>query len=118
MNLWVSTRAAIAAFGVAGALSGAQSLAQNAYITNGSFSNNNVSVINTVTNAVIATIPVGANPYSVAVTADGSKVYVADSFGSVAVIDTATDTVTDDPGRRQSLRRGGDPGRKQGLCYE
>jgi YVTN family beta-propeller protein len=67
------------------------------YVTN-QFSNT-VSVIDTVTNTVTATIPVGAGPVGVAVTPDGSTVYVAnfnqqggDSF--VSVIDTATNTVT------------------------
>ena len=36
-----------------------------------------VSVIATATNTVIATIPVGVAPIGVAVTPDGSKVYVA-----------------------------------------
>ena len=38
---------------------------------------NTVSVIDTATNTVIATIPVGSSPFGVAVTPDGSKVYVA-----------------------------------------
>ena len=53
-----------------------------------------MSVIATATNTVIATIPVGAEPLGVAVTPDGSKVYVANSHNSVSVIDTATNTVT------------------------
>jgi YVTN family beta-propeller protein len=64
---------------VAGAVScflaSAQTLAQNAYITNSS--DNTVSVITTGTNTVTATIPVGGFPFRVAVTPDGSKVYVA-----------------------------------------
>lgn len=36
-----------------------------------------VSVINTVTNTVIRTIPVGDNPSGVAVSPDGERVYVA-----------------------------------------
>jgi YVTN family beta-propeller protein len=64
-----------------------------------------VSVIDTATNTVIATIPVGdqhtLQPGGVAVTRDGSKVYVAvdDNFsgsfsGSLSVIDTATNAVS------------------------
>ena len=54
-----------------------------------------VSVIDTATNTVIATIPVGDNPFGVAVSPDGSKVYVANSNShTVSVIATATDTVT------------------------
>lgn len=44
---------------------------------------------------VIATIAVGATPYGIAVTPDGSQVYVSNSTaGSVSVIDTSTRTVT------------------------
>src|SRR5262249_21115823 len=56
----------------------------------------NVSVIDTQTNTIIATITgVGTVPEGVAVTAAGTRVYVTDSVtsGSVAVIDTATNTV-------------------------
>lgn len=84
---------AIAAFAVFCLLGGAQSLAQNAYIPN----SNNVSVIDTGKNVVIATIPVGIGPGGVAVTSDGSKVYVANGAyggpGSVSVIDTSSNTV-------------------------
>src|SRR6516225_1057251 len=69
-------------------------LAENAYITN--LVSANVSVIDTATNTVIATIPVGGlSPFGVAVTPDGSKVYVTDSSrsGHVSVIATATNTV-------------------------
>src|SRR5262249_2684922 len=54
-----------------------------------------VSVINTATKTVFATIPVGSHPAGLAVTLDGSKVYVADSGASaVSVIDTSTNTVS------------------------
>src|SRR5215470_13501306 len=78
--------------------------AQNAYITNQT--SNTVSVIDTATNAVSATIPVGLPPpqicgpicdMAVAVSPDGSKIYVTNSFSSsntVSVIDTATNTVS------------------------
>ena len=74
----------------------ASTRAQNAYITNlGSFT---VSVIDTATDTVIATIlPVGLVPFGVAVSPDGSKVYVTNSVsptGTVSVIDTATNTVS------------------------
>ena len=45
------------------------------YVTN--CSDNTVSVINTATNTVTATITVGSAPYGVSVSPDGSKVYVA-----------------------------------------
>src|ERR1700733_5198331 len=68
--------------------------AQYAYVTN--FNDNTVSVIDTTTNAVTATIVLpqvgGGNsgPYGVAVTPDGSTVYVSDNLGgTVSVIATA-----------------------------
>ena len=72
MNL--RTSGLIAAFAFAGILGSAQTLAQNAYITNAS--SNNVSVIDTATNTVTATIPVGVEPIGVAVSPNGSRVYV------------------------------------------
>jgi YVTN family beta-propeller protein len=55
-------------------------------------------VIDTTTNAVIATINVVAFPYGVAVSPDGTKVYVthfnATGFtNTVSVIDTGTNAV-------------------------
>ena len=44
---------------------------------------------------VIATIPVGATPFGIDVTPDGSRVYVSNSTaGSVSVVDTASRSVT------------------------
>jgi YVTN family beta-propeller protein len=60
MSLRISGLLAIAAFALAGLLGSAQSLAQNAYITN--FNSASVSVIDTATNAVTATIGVGNSP--------------------------------------------------------
>jgi YVTN family beta-propeller protein len=88
-------RLLIAAFALAGLLGSVhQSLAQNAYITNQG--SDTVSVIDTKPNKVIATIPVGKSPYGVAVSPDGSKVYIANENlfvgnpGSVSVIDALT----------------------------
>src|SRR5262245_20576100 len=56
----------------------------------------NVSVIDTATNSIVATITgVGTVPEGVAVNAAGTRVYITDSVteGTVAVIDTATNTV-------------------------
>jgi YVTN family beta-propeller protein len=57
-------------------------------------------VINTTTDTVISTIPVGNVPVGVAVSLDGTKVYVT-NFGNddfpgrnVSIIDTATEEVT------------------------
>ncbi|WP_048107514.1 PKD domain-containing protein [Methanosarcina barkeri] len=53
-----------------------------------------VSVIDTFTNTVIATVPVGVNPLGVAITPDGKKVYVANRYSNtVSVIDTSTNAV-------------------------
>jgi YVTN family beta-propeller protein len=55
---------------------------------------NNVSVINTIANNVTATVKVGQLPVGVAVTPDGTKVYVANNGdATVSVIDTGTNTV-------------------------
>ena len=52
-------------------------------------------MINTGNNTVTATIPVGAGPVGVAITSDGTKVYVANSSdNTVSVINTATSAVT------------------------
>lgn len=62
--------------------------------------NSSVSVIDTATDAVTHTIPVGVDPEGIAVSPDGSTVYVVNSIifgsfdGSVSIIDAATDTVT------------------------
>ena len=64
------------------------------YVPN--FFDNNVSVIDTPTNAVTGSaIPVGSFPIAAAVRGDGSLVYVTNSgsSGSVSVINTATNTV-------------------------
>ncbi len=83
------------------------------YVTNGCASsssclNGTVSVIDTATDQVTGSpIPVGYEPYGVAVSPDGSRVYVANAcdssssinctYGTVSVIDTATDQVTGSP---------------------
>ena len=90
---------AVAAFPISGLLCSAQTLAQNAYIP-GQL-DNTVSVISTATNTVTTVIhdPSFNYPFPVAVTLDGSKVYVA-NYGldhppySVSVISTATNTAT------------------------
>ena len=63
-----------------------------AYIPN--YVSDNVSVINTATNAVVATIAVGKKPYGVSTSPDGSRVYVANPGSNyLSVINTATNTV-------------------------
>lgn len=66
-----------------------------AYITN--LIDGTVSVINTADNTVVNTISVGYGPVYVAISPDGSRIYVANSglgfVSSISVIDAATDTV-------------------------
>jgi YVTN family beta-propeller protein len=55
---------------------------------------NTVSVIDTASNAVVATIPVGTLPVGVATTPDGTRAYVTNAGdNTVSVIDTAKNTV-------------------------
>jgi len=64
------------------------------YVTNSG--SNTVSIIDTATNTVTATVPAGNYPFGVAVTPDGTTVYVVNvGSGTASVIDTATNTVTD-----------------------
>ena len=63
-----------------------------AYVTN--FMDDTVSVIDTATHTVVATISVGSRPIGVAVSPDGSRVYVANyASGTVSVIDTSANAV-------------------------
>ena len=65
-----------------------------AYLTN--FDDGTVSVIDTASNTIVATVNVGSGPYGVAVSPDGAEVYVANSGSdNVSVIETANHTVTD-----------------------
>jgi len=55
---------------------------------------NTVSVIDSATNTVIDTITVGAKPSAMAVSPDGSRLYVTNSGDdTVSVVDTATNSV-------------------------
>jgi gliding motility-associated-like protein len=64
-----------------------------AYIPN--YGDGTVSVLNTSTNAVVATIPVGLNPYGVTIGLGGGTVYVTnEGSNTVSEINTATNTVT------------------------
>jgi YVTN family beta-propeller protein len=65
-----------------------------AYVTNSG--SGTVSVIATATNAVVATVPVGAAPFGVAITPNGAFAYVTFNninSNTVPVIATATNTV-------------------------
>jgi YVTN family beta-propeller protein len=64
------------------------------YVTTNS-ADGTVTVIDTATNTVSTTIPVGPRPVGVAVSPDGAQLYVTNSDdGTVSVIDTATNTVS------------------------
>ncbi len=71
------------------------SAAPNAYITNSNFGfGGSVSVLDTATNMVVATVSAGSFPVGVAVTQDGTRVFVTDqSSNALLVIDTATNSV-------------------------
>jgi YVTN family beta-propeller protein len=59
------------------------------YVSNGRGAS--VSVIDTATNKVTATIEVGQRPWNMAITPDGAKLYVANGrSGTVSAIDTAS----------------------------
>jgi YVTN family beta-propeller protein len=65
-----------------------------AYVTVGGSGANEVTVIDMTTNLVAEHIPVGDRPRGVAITPDGSKVYVANWGGpTVSVISTTTNDV-------------------------
>jgi YVTN family beta-propeller protein len=54
-----------------------------------------VSVFSTATNAIIATVPTGSLPTSVAVSTDGTEAYVTNESGfSLSVINTNTFALT------------------------
>jgi len=66
--------------------------ASEAYVAN--WGDNTVSVINTKTNTVVATIPVGSRPSGLAITPNGKFAYVANQYSNtVSVINTETNTV-------------------------
>jgi YVTN family beta-propeller protein len=63
-----------------------------AYVTNGN--DNTVSVIDTASNTVVATVAVGACSRGVAITPNGTRAYVTNLCSdSVSVIDTSSNTV-------------------------
>lgn len=64
----------------------------NAYVTN--YNESSVSVINTASNTVTATVSVGNGPTGVAVNPGGTRVYIGNYYGnSVSVINTGNNTV-------------------------
>src|SRR5262245_64986261 len=80
---------------VALAIGTAEAAGPKVYV--GNFKDNTVSVIDTGTAAVVATVPVAAGPHGMGITPDGRAVYVSgDAASTVSVIDTATDRVMRD----------------------
>jgi len=78
-----------AAAALAGVAAGA---APKAYV--GNFKDSTVSVVDTASAAVVATIAVAAGPHGMAASGDGRLVYVSgEGSSSVSVIDTASDSV-------------------------
>ena len=65
------------------------------YVSNGGEAS--VSVIDTVDNKIVATVPVGERPWNMAITPDGKKLYVANGrSGTVSVIDTVKNVKIND----------------------
>jgi len=88
----------IKAFGVAAfsvfILAGVTGASPFAYIAN--IESNNVSVIDTATNTVTATVNVGSCPQGIAVIPDGTRVYVTNCMSNnVSVIDATKNKVID-----------------------
>jgi YVTN family beta-propeller protein len=61
----------------------------------GNFKDNTVSVIDTHSGKVVATVPVATGPHGIVLSPDGTTLYVSGDGGStISVIDTASDRVT------------------------
>jgi YVTN family beta-propeller protein len=88
----VNISRSIAALTVCWVLGSVQSLAQNAYITN--TGSQTVSVVDTQTNSIRATIPI-IKALGVAVSPIGGKVYVTEATtpGNVVVVNTTTNVI-------------------------
>ncbi|KFL37060.1 hypothetical protein N788_11670 [Arenimonas donghaensis DSM 18148 = HO3-R19] len=78
---------------MAALLLGASQVAAQPYAYLPNSNSNNVSVVDDATQAVVATIPVGSQPWGVSVSPDSSLVYIGNRGGSVSAIDTSTNTV-------------------------
>src|SRR5262245_21129692 len=86
-----------ALFGALAALAITAAEAASPKVDVGNFKDNTLTVIDTGTAAVVATVPVAAVPHGMGITPDGRAVYVSgDAASTVSVIDTATDRVMRD----------------------
>jgi YVTN family beta-propeller protein len=84
------------AIGLSGGASAATAAATppTSFAYTANFFGKGVSVVDTSTNAVVATVPVGGFPRDVAINPSGSRAYVAATVSdAVSVIDTATNSV-------------------------
>ena len=82
----------VSGFVMLGIATAAIAAGPKAYV--GNFSDSTVSVIDTATGTVVATVPVSAGPHGMAITPDGRVAYVSgDGASTVTAIDTATDKV-------------------------
>jgi gliding motility-associated-like protein len=72
------------------------------YVSN--YNSNTVSVISTSTYSIVAQINVGVNPSNLCVSPDGKNVYVIDYSGAFEMIDTQTNTITNNFGSAGPLR--------------
>lgn len=73
-------------------LSGAAAASPKLYV--GNFKDNTISVIDTLSDKVVTTIPVAAGPHGIVISQDGRWVYVSgDGSNMVNVIDTLSDSV-------------------------
>lgn len=80
------------ALALAGGLCAGALAAPKAYV--GNFKDSTVSVVDTASGAVVATVPVASGPHGMAISPDGRFVYVTGEGGSsLSIIDTASDTV-------------------------
>ena len=92
-KLFLRSAIQVVMFGLLLCFGAGAALAQTrAYVANAQ--DNSVSVIDTATNSVIATVAVGLGPAAVALTPDGRFAYVANQLGNtVSVISAASNTV-------------------------
>src|SRR5713101_3226036 len=92
-SVWLSLSVVFLLFLLGMALLAIPAHAQtHAYVANNG--SNSVSVIDTASNTVVATVGVGGLPRGVAITPDGTRVFVTNANdNTVSVVDTASNTV-------------------------
>ncbi len=94
MKKTLSLRAVLMTVLMTWALLGGNIVSAQSFVYVSNFSSSNVSVLDTASNTVVATVGVGTSPVGVAITPDGSRAYVANQGpNNVSVIDTVSNTV-------------------------